>query len=53
MRVTLMMHLNQSILQLYETYKNLLEKIQAGLLNQPLIIILVFQNIIPYLEALT
>ena len=41
-KVTLMMCLNQSILQLYQTYKNL----QDGLLIESLIILLVFQSII-------
>ena len=31
MKLLLMMFLNQSILQLYQTYKNLQEKVQAGL----------------------
>ena len=34
MRKTLMMNLNESILQLYQTYKNISEKLQAGLLIQ-------------------
>ena len=40
------MRFNQSILQLYQTYKNLEEKVQAGFLIQSLIILLVFQSII-------
>ena len=32
--VTLMIYLNQSILRLYQTYKNTLEKFQVGLLIQ-------------------
>ena len=34
MKVTLTMFLNQSVLQLYQSYKNLWEKVQAGLLIQ-------------------
>ena len=34
MEVTLMMHLTQSIALLYQTYKNIQEKIQIGLLIQ-------------------
>ena len=40
------MRSNQSILQLNQTYKTLLEIVQAELLIQSLIIILVFQSII-------
>ena len=47
------MHLNRSILQLYETFKHPQEKAQAGLLIQSMTIILIFQNKIPYLEAVT
>ena len=43
MKVTLMMCFNQSILQLYQTYKNLQGKAQAGLLIQSQIIMLVLQ----------
>ena len=32
MKVTLMMYLNQFMIQLYQTYKNLLEIVQVGLL---------------------
>ena len=34
MKVTLMMYLNQFMIQLYQTYKNLLEIVQVGLLIQ-------------------
>ena len=34
MKMRLMMHLNQFILQLYQTFKNLLEKVRVGLLIQ-------------------
>ena len=34
MKVTLMMYLNQFMIQLYQTYKNLLEIVQGGLLIQ-------------------
>ena len=34
MKVTLMMYLNQFMIQLYQTYKNLLELVQVGLLIQ-------------------
>ena len=45
-KVILMMYLNQSILRLYQTYKNLLEKILVGLLIQAKMIsnILIFQS---------
>ena len=32
MKATLMMYLNQSIIQLYQTYENILEKVETGLL---------------------
>ena len=35
---------------IYQTYKNLEEKVQTGLLIQSLIIIIIFQSIIPSLE---
>ena len=34
MKMTLMMYLNQSTLPLYQTYKNNMEKLPAGLLIQ-------------------
>ena len=34
MKVTLMMYLNQFMIQLYQTYKKLLEIVQVGLLIQ-------------------
>ena len=34
MKVILMMYLNQSIVRLYQTYKNLVEKVGDGLLIQ-------------------
>ena len=43
-KVILMMYLNQCILQLYQAYKNLYEKVQTGLLIQSLIIILAVQS---------
>ena len=46
---TLMIYPNQSIRQLYQTYKNF--QAQAGLLISSLSIISVFRNIIPQLEA--
>ena len=51
MEVILMMYLNQMILQLYQVYKVIQEQVEAGLLIQSLSIILIFQNIIPQLEA--
>ena len=45
MNVTLMMFFNQSILQLYKTYKNLQEKVQAESLIQSLILLTLFQSI--------
>ena len=42
----MMMYLNQSILQLYQIYKNFQEKVQAGLLIPSQKIILIFQNVI-------
>ena len=50
MKVILMMFLNQFILRLYQTYKNLQEKIQVGLLTQSQIMILIFQSKIAYLK---
>ena len=49
MKGRLIMYFNQSILQLYQTYKNIYENIQDGLLIQSMIILLVFQSIV--LEA--
>ena len=46
MKLILMMRFNQPILQLYQTCKNLSEKVQTRLLIQSLIILLVFQSII-------
>ena len=51
MKVTLMMCLNESFRQLYQAYKNLHEKVQAGLLIQSVIILLIFQSIILQLET--
>ena len=51
MTVTLTICFNQYILLLQQTYKTLQEKIQAGLLIQSLIVLLVFQSIILQLEA--
>ena len=51
MRVTLMMYLNQLILRLYQTYKNILEKLRAGFLIQSLITLLIFQSTISWLVA--
>ena len=45
------MPFNQSILQLYQTYKDLHEKVQTDLLVHLLIMQLVFQSIILYLKA--
>ena len=47
MKVTLMVCLNQFILQLYQTEKSLSENVQVRLLIQSLIILLVFQSVIP------
>ena len=47
MKLTLMTYLNQSILQLYQVYKHLEEKDQAGLLIQSWSIMFLFQSIIP------
>ena len=41
-----MMYFNESVLQLYQTYKNLLKQVQVRLLLQTLTTILVFQNTI-------
>ena len=43
-KVTLTMYLNQSIVLLYQIYKNHSEKIQIGLLIQSYIKILIFQS---------
>ena len=40
------MYLNQSLVQLQNTFKNLQEKVQGGLLIQSWITLLVFQSII-------
>ena len=47
MKVTLIMYLIQSIGRLYQTYKNLLEKFQAGLLIQLSITLLMCQSTSP------
>ena len=47
MKVTLIMYLIQSIGRLYQTYKNLLEKSQAGLFIQLSITLLMCQRTIP------
>ena len=47
MKVTLIMYLIQSIGRLYQAYKNILEKFQAGLLIQLSITILMCQSTIP------
>ena len=46
-----MMYLNQSVVRSYQTYKNLMEKVQAQLLIQSEIITLMFENITPQLVA--
>ena len=51
MKVTLMVHLNQYIVQLYQTYKNHLEKVRVGLLIQLQIPKIIFQSTIPYSPA--
>ena len=43
MRVKLMMHLNQSITQLYQIYKNLLEQVRLGLFIQLWTTLFIFQ----------
>ena len=53
MKAILIMYLNQSMLQLYQTYKNLLQKVWAGLLIQWSITLLIFQSTIPELVAVT
>ena len=53
MKVTLIIFLNQFILQLYQTYKKILENVQAGLLIQSLITILQLQSVTFWLEAVT
>ena len=44
MRVILMMYLNQSVVQLNQTNKNLLKKVWTGLLIQLQITLLVFKS---------
>ena len=51
MKVILMMYLNQSIGRLYQTSKDMLEKVQARLLTQLQITALVFQSTSPQLVA--
>ena len=53
MKMILMMYLNQSILQLYQTNKKFQEKVQAGSLIQSQIKILIFQSTIPQLVPVT
>ena len=43
-KVNMMMYLNQSLVLLHQTYKDLYEKVQAGLLIQSQIIILIPQS---------
>ena len=52
MKATLMMYLNQSIIQLYQTYENILEKVKTGLLILQLVTLLIFQSTIPQLVAI-
>ena len=47
MKAVLMMHLNQFTIRLYQTYKNILEKVRAGLLIKSSVTLLIFQNTIP------
>ena len=47
MKAALMMHLNQFTIRLYQTYKNILEKVRAGLLIKSSVTLLIFQNTIP------
>ena len=47
MKAVLMMHLNQFTIRLYQTYKNILEQVRAGLLIKSSVTLLIFQNTIP------
>ena len=47
MKAALMMYLNQFTIRLYQTYKNILEKVRAGLLIKSSVTLLIFQNTIP------
>ena len=47
MKAIFTIHLNQSMVRLYQTYKHLLEKIWAGLLIQSSITLVIFQIITP------
>ena len=47
MKAALMMHLNQFTIRLYQTYKNILEQVRAGLLIKSSVTLLIFQNTIP------
>ena len=51
MKVTLIIYFNQSIVLLYQTYKNLQDKVQVSLLIHSLIIKVTFQSITHQLEA--
>ena len=46
MKVTLIMYLDQFVVQLYEMYKNLSQKVQVGLLIQSKVLLLIFQSTI-------
>ena len=52
-KVTQLMHLNRSIIRLYQTYKNILKQAEVGLLIQSQIISQIFQCIINQLVAVT
>ena len=47
MKAALMRYLNQFTIRLYQTYKNILEKVRAGLLIKSSVTLLIFQNTIP------
>ena len=51
MKVMLIIYLNQFMLRLYHTQKNLWEKVQVELLIQLSVLLLIFQSAIPYLAV--
>ena len=51
MKVILMTYINQFIVQLYQTYKNHLEKIRVGLLIQLYIVLLIIRSTISELVS--
>ena len=51
MKATLMTYLNQSILRLYQTYKNILEMVQTEIADSMILTLLIIQSTIHELLA--